>query len=232
MPIEPPLAAQQHRMSSMQIPFTAQQFFEVMARYNLAVWPAPVVLQVLALLALVFVLRPHRLSGAVISAVLSVLWAWTGVAYHLVFFTAINPLAYVFGVGSLLAAGVFLVQGVVRRRLEFRVVKGVRSFVGVGLVVFALLVYPLWSTAVGHAYPQLPTFGLPCPTTLFTIGLLSLLVAPYPRGPLVIPIAWCFVGVQAAVLFGVLPDLALLVAAAQGLVLLRSGGVLAPARAT
>ena len=214
----------------MQVPFTAQQFFEVMARYNLAVWPAPVLLHALALLALVFVLRPHRLSGAVVSAVLGALWAWTGVAYHLLFFTAINPLALVFGLASLLAAGVFFVQGVVRRRLEYRLGNGLRSIVGAGLVVFGLLVYPLWSTAAGHAYPQLPTFGLPCPTTLFTIGLLSLLVAPYPRSPLVVPIAWCFVGVQAAVLFGVLPDLALLVAAAQGIVLLRRRGPPVPAR--
>ena len=39
----------------MQIPFTAQQFFEVIARYNQAVWPAPLLLHALALLAVVFV---------------------------------------------------------------------------------------------------------------------------------------------------------------------------------
>lgn len=31
----------------------------------------------------------------------------------------------------------------------------------------------------------LPTFGLPCPTTLFTIGLLAFVVSPYPRSTLV-----------------------------------------------
>ncbi len=204
----------------MQIPFTAQQFFEVIARYNQAVWPAPLLLHALALLAVMFVLLPHRWSGAIVSALLGALWAWTGVAYHLAFFTAINPLAYVFGTASLLAAGLFVLEGVVRRRLEFRLVMGLRSAVGIGLVVFALLVYPLWSIRAGHAYPQLPTFGLPCPTTLFTLGLLSLLVAPYPRSPIVVPVAWCLVGAQAAVLFDVPADLALLVAAAQGAVLL------------
>jgi hypothetical protein len=205
----------------MQIPFTAQQFFEVIARYNEAIWPAQVLLHALALLGVVFVLLPQRRSsGAIVSAVLGGLWAWTGAAYHLAFFTAINPLACVFGAASLLAAGVFIVEGVVRRRLHFRWQKDLRSAAGIGLVVFALLVYPLWSIRAGHAYPQLPTFGLPCPTALFTIGLLSLLVAPYPRSPLVVPVAWCLVGAQAAVLFGVTADLALLVAAAQGLVLM------------
>ena len=197
----------------MQIPFTAQQFFEVIARYNQAVWPAPLLLHALALLAVVFVLLPHRQSGAVVSAMLALLWAWTGLAYHLAFFTAINPLADVFGAASLAAAGVFLLEGMVRRRLRFRYAFGLRSTVGLALVVFALLVYPLWSIRAGHAYPQLPTFGLPCPTTLFTIGLLSLLTAPYPRSPLVVPLAWCLVGVQAALLFDMPPDLALLAAA-------------------
>ena len=215
----------------MQIPFTAQQFFEVIARYNEAVWSAQVLLHALALLAVVLVLLRPRWSDALVSAVLSALWAWTGAAYHLAFFTAINPLAQVFGAASLLAAAVFFWEGVVRRRLQFRMARSLRSAVGAGLVVFALLVYPLWSTQAGHSYPQLPSFGLPCPTTLFTIGLLSLLVAPYPRSPFVVPVAWCLVGAQAAVLFGVTADLALLVAAAQGLLLMFRPRQVAPASA-
>jgi hypothetical protein len=202
----------------MQVPFTVQQFFGVIADYNRAVWPAPVVLQALAIVALALVVWPRRQSGVVISAILSVLWAWTGLAYHLAFFAAINPLAPVFAVASLSAAGVFLVEGAVRRRLEFRLAMNLRSMLGAGLVVFALLVYPVWTSMAGHPYPELPTFGLPCPTTLFTMGLLALLVAPYPRSPLVVPVAWCAVGAQAAILFGVRADLALLGAGALGVV--------------
>ena len=92
-----------------------------------------------------------------------------------------------------------------------------------GLIVLALMVYPSWSTLAGHRYPELPTFGLPCPTALFTIGMLALLVTPYPRAPLVVPVAWCLVGAQAALFFDVLPDLTLLVAAAVGLALIVRG---------
>jgi hypothetical protein len=93
-------------------------------------------------------------------------------------------------------------------------VRSVRTASGVALVVFALVVYPAWSVRAGHGYPAMPTFGLPCPTTLFTIGVLALLVAPYPRSPLVVPLLWCLVGAQAAFLLGVQPDLGLLAAAA------------------
>ena len=85
---------------------------------------------------------------------------------------------------------------------------------------FALVVYPAWSAWAGHRYPAMPTFGLPCPTTLFTIGTLAFLVAPYPRSPFVVPVLWCLVGVQAAFLLGVPQDLGLMVAAVAGIVLM------------
>ena len=97
--------------------------------------------------------------------------------------------------------------------------RSIRSLVGLALVLFSLTVYPAWATLAGHRYPAMPTFGLPCPTTRFTIGMLCLLVPPYPRWPLVVPILWCIVGSQAAFLLGVPQDLALLPAAAVGVLL-------------
>jgi hypothetical protein len=204
----------------MQLPFTAEQFFQVFRTYNEAVWPAQVLLHVLALMALGLVFLPRRWSGAIVSAILAGLWAWLGLAYHLAFFAAINPLAYVFAGFSVAAAAVFLWQGVVRRRLEFRWSNTPRAIAGLTLVAFALVVYPAWTTYSGHVYPALPTFGLPCPTTLFTLGLMGLAVSPYPRSPLVIPVAWCFVGAQASFLLDVQADLSLIVAGLFGIVLL------------
>jgi hypothetical protein len=51
-------------------------------------------------------------------------------------------------------------------------------------------------------------------------GVLDLAVSPYPRSPLVIPVAWCFVGAQAAFLLNVRADLSLIVAGLFGIVLL------------
>jgi hypothetical protein len=60
--------------------------------------------------------------------------------------------------------------------------------------------------------PELPTFGLPCPTTIFTIGLLALAPSSSPRAVLAVPILWCLVGSQAAFLLDVAPDFGLLAA--------------------
>ncbi|TAK43341.1 MAG: hypothetical protein EPO27_15235 [Betaproteobacteria bacterium] len=71
----------------------------------------------------------------------------------------------------------------------------------------------------GHLYPETPTFGLPCPTATFTIGVLAFLSAPIPRSVFIVPILWSAVGVQAAFLLGVPQDLGLGVAGLAGLAL-------------
>ena len=100
----------------------------------------------------------------------------------------------------------------VRRRLTFVFAKNLRTALGVSLIAFALVVYPVWATLAGHGYPELPTFGLPCPTTIFTIGVLAVAYSADLRSVLAAPILWSFVGSQAAFLFNVKPDLGLLVA--------------------
>lgn len=165
------------------------------------------------------VLVPRRWAGAAVSLALAFLWAWLALAYHLAFFTSINPLAYVFSGVSLVGALIFLWQGVIRHRLKFAWNGGTRGVCGAVLIAFAIVVYPVWSSYTGHVYPAMPTFGLPCPTAIFTIGVLSFLVAPYPRSPLFVPVLWCIVGTQAAISLSVLPDLGLIVAGAAGVVL-------------
>ncbi len=187
----------------MQLPFTTEQFYAVFRDYSTALWPAQLFLLALAAAAIVLVVSPRRWSGAGVSLILALLWAWMGLAYHLAFFTAISAPAYGFAMVFLAGGWLFLWHGVVRRRLKFRLSASVRGVVGVLLVVFALIVYPAWLFFSGHRYPETPTFGLPCPTTIFTVGLLSFLVRPYPRSLLLAPVLWSIVGVQATFLLGV-----------------------------
>jgi hypothetical protein len=204
----------------MQLPFTAEQFFAVFRDYNDSVWPAQVLLLALALIALALVVAPRHWSGVAVSAILAFLWLWIGLAYHLAFFTTINPLAYAFAAVSAAGGLIFLWHGVIRRRLRFQLARDARGVMGMALVVYALVAYPVWSAYAGHHYPALPTFGLPCPTTIFTIGVLAFLVSPYPRAPLIVPALWCLVGSQAAFPLGVPQDLGLVAAGLAGVVLL------------
>jgi len=204
----------------MPLPFTAEQFYEVFRTYNEAVWPAQWMLLGLAAMAIYLVLRPRPWSHRAVSAILAGLWVWLAIAYHFVFFAAINPLAYAFGAASLGGALVFLWQGVVRGELRFAAGNSGFHYAGWVLIAFALLVYPVWSWLEGHRYPAMPTFGLPCPITIFTIGMLALQTTPHVRAPLSVPVLWCFIGGQAAFLLNVRPDLGLVAAGLLGSVML------------
>ena len=66
---------------------------------------------------------------------------------------------------------------------------------------------------LGHGYPRSPSFGVaPCPTTIFSFGLLRLTSAKVPRSVLVIPFLWSLLGFTASFLLGVPEDIGLVVA--------------------
>ena len=194
----------------MGLPFSQTEFFAVMAAYNEAVWPAQIALELAALAIVALALRRPANAGAWTSAILAVLWAWTGVAYHWAFFARINPAAWAFGAICLAAAVAFAWFGVVRRRIVISPQPGARGALGWALVGFALVVYPALCVVTGHPYPTLPTFGLPCPTTIFTVGVLLLGSRESPRSVYVVPALWSAVGASAAFLLGVYADLGLL----------------------
>lgn len=207
----------------MHLPFTSAQFFEIFRAYNTALWPAPVLLTALALGMVAAAVRPREWTHVFISAALAGLWLWTAVAYHLAFFARINPAAYVFVAVCLLGTAAFVRQGIVARALRFRVTRGWRAAVGAALVLYALVVYPLWTWLSGHPYPAMPTFGLPCPTTLFTVGMLCFLERPHPPCPVFAPLIWSVIGASAAFLLGVQADMALIASALVSVEILRRG---------
>ena len=194
----------------MTLPFTAAQFFDVFAEYNRAVWPMQVVLLLLAVAALVTALRPDQRSGRVGAGILSILWLWMAIAYHLAFFARINPVAVLFAALFAIQAAL-LARAALTGKLSFRLTRDRRSLLAGSLVAYALVAYPALNLLVGHRYPATPTFGLPCPTTIFTLGLL-LTARPCPLGLLLIPAAWSLLGFSAAWQLGVVADYGLLVA--------------------
>jgi len=195
------------------LPFTTDQFITVFEQYNTAIWPLQPVAYLLGLIAIGLSVRPTRQSDRIISAILVLFWVWMGAVYHLTFFRQISPAAVVFGALFIVQGILFLLTGVVRGNLTFRAETDNLSIVGWVLVLYALVVYPLIGAALGHEYPRSPVFGVaPCPTTIFTFGLLLWTRAAFPKYLLIIPVAWALIGSSAAVAFGIGEDVGLVVA--------------------
>jgi hypothetical protein len=196
----------------MSLPFDNAEFFAVFFRYNQAIWPAQLVFYALAVGVLLMLLARVRYADRAASAVLAVLWAWAGLVYHGIFFREINPAAPLFGALFVAGAAAFAWEGVLRGRLVFRTDSAVLLAAGVALIVYALLFYPLLGIVFGHAYPSSPTLGVPCPTAIFTLGLLLLSKPPYRVVVFAAPLVWALIASQAVFALRVWEDLGLLVA--------------------
>ena len=206
----------------MRLPFTHDQFLNVFGAYNRLLWPFALALWIASFAAVVTLLHSHHSPHRWFSGLLAGHWAWSGLAYHLAFFTAINPAAWLFGVLFLVQAALFIRSGVARSQLRFSMGRSFWHLTGAACLVYAL-VYPVLNVAAGYEFPRVPTFGVPCPSTIMTAGFLILATGPVGR-LVVIPVVWCFIGGSAAFLLGVRTDLALIPAgAAMVLYVLTSG---------
>lgn len=191
----------------MRLPFTKEEFFDLLAAYNGALWPAVVGLWVASVLAVVWLLLSRRPHDRWLSGLLAAHWAWSAVAYHAVYFTRINPAAWLFAAMFLVQAALFFWFGVVRGQLTFSSRRATWGPIAWILVAYALL-YPAINAVQHASLVSIPTFGLPCPTTIFTGGLL-LLASPQLRILSIVPVIWSAIGGSAALLLGVTADYAL-----------------------
>jgi len=205
------------------MPFTVEQFFDVFASYNVAVWPAPVVAYLLGVLAVALAFREDSASGRIISGILALFWVWMGLVYHLGHFRRINPAANLFGAFFILQGLLFLASAY-RGRLLSRPRFDPRRIAGGVLILYSMLAYPLIGQAFGHSFPRTPMFGVaPCPTTIFTFGVLLWADKPVPHHLLAIPFLWSLIGVSAAVNLQVPQDYGLGIAGVVGTLLLAIG---------
>lgn len=211
----------------MRLPFSEGDFLALFASFNLTLWPVLALLWLASALVAIRLAR-GRATGREVAGLLALHWGWSGLAYHLLFFSRINPAAFGF-------AALFVLQAVLLTR-EWRrnawVMDGgalPRRILGWALLGAGLL-YPLFVTLDGHRLPAAPAAGVPCPTTLLTAGAL-LLARGWPRALAVVPIGWSLVGGSAALLLGMAPDLLLFVAGgALGVASLSRGGLAAAVR--
>ena len=193
------------------LPSTKEQFFLEIEYYNIAIWPLQWMLYALGVWAMILGLRRSAQSDRIISSILAILWLWMGIFYHFALISAINKTAFLFCVMFVLQALLFLHRGVLSDQLSFRAHPNVRGIAGAILLVFALTIYPWLAYLQGRRYPSLPTFGIPCPTTIFTFGLLLWSNRRLPLILLVIPLFWSTVGAASALQLGIHEDIALLI---------------------
>ena len=195
------------------MPFSRVEFFDVFSRYNEAVWPTQLALAMIGLAALIFAAVSTPRASLAAGLALAALWFWMGLVYHFTFFTTINPAARIFGVAFVIQGALITVYAAGGQRMQFRAYRDAGTVAAGVIIAYALIAYPLIGHLSGHRYPAIPTFGVPCPTTIFTLGVFLLVTPRLPRILLVVPTLWAAIATTAAISLDVREDLGLPIAA-------------------
>jgi hypothetical protein len=195
----------------MNLSVDLDQLLSVFAAYNLAIWPMQVFAYLAGLVALYSATKQTRFSNNFASGILSFFWMWTGAVFCVLFWAPAYPAAYAFGVLFVTQSVLFLLNAI-KPTLSFRSQRNTFALIGWCFIVYAMAGYPLAGYFLGHVYPRSLPFGLvPCPTAVFTFGLLMLTNKNVPRYILVIPALWS-VSAIVPVVSGIYEDAGLILA--------------------
>lgn len=195
------------------MPFTTEQFFSVFENYNASVFPVQLVFLFFGILVVYSTLSEKSGRNKIIGGLLILVWIWVGIAYHIIFFAAINPVAYVFG-GLFILQGIFFyIETFVRKNLVFKYTGSAKGYFALFFILFGLIIYPVISFYLGGLVLKTISFGLPCPSTIVTFGFLMITDKKFPGYLLIIPSLWAIIGTAAAVNFGVYQDYVMIVSA-------------------
>lgn len=197
----------------MNIPFSTEEFFQVIENYNRAMFPIQLVILLLAIAGIVLLFTKHSGSNRFNSGFLGFLWMWSGSVYHLIYFTEINKAAYLFGILFITQGALFFLESFGRNRIKLSIGRSPMHYLGYFFIIYGLVVYPFIEFLVEGTIFKTISLGLPCPTTILTFGVLMLTRGRIPGYLLIIPALWALIGVNAAFNFGVYQDVIMLVAA-------------------
>ncbi len=192
----------------------AERFFQFMAEYNTAIWPAQVIFYILAVFFIFTSFYKIRSSNTINILILSVLWVWNGSVTLLIFFSNFHYQYYLWGAFWIAQGLLIYYIGVVKRQINLKIKKDVYSIAGLTFIVYALVIYPMIGSWLGHPFPRGPLFGsAPCPTVIFTFSAFLFSENRVKSYLLYFPMLWALMSLYPIIGMGVYADIGEIVAA-------------------
>lgn len=191
--------------------FSLEEFLLVLESYNLAIWPLQIIAYVLIVLVLFFSLKPTKYSTKIVLAILSFFWLFTGIVFCLLYWAPTHIFGYIFGV-CCIAQGLLFLYSITRSDITISSPDKTYTLIGILFVLYAIIGYQVFGYYLGHIYPKFFAVGLvPCPTTIFTLGIFLIINKKIPIKYFVIPLMISLGGFLAAY-NGIYEDIGLIIA--------------------
>lgn len=171
------------------MPMEPEVYLRLFVRQNEGMWPLQILTVGLALAVLWFA---RRGSGRPVGAVLGALSAWVGYSFFLALYAELNWAAEYVG-WAFIAHGAALAGYSLTGRFDLPGAEDRHpvDWVGLGVAVFAVVVYPFFIPVFGRSWAAVEVVGAaPDPTAILMLGIV--LAGREIRWPLVVvPLLWC-----------------------------------------
>ena len=197
----------------MKTPLVTEQFFSVFEKYNHTIFPVQIILFLLSILALIAIGSKFKQKDKFVAGILGVLWLWTGIGYHIAFFSGINKVAFGYGVLFIFQGLLLLWEGVLLYNLKFVFKMSLQAYLGYFFILYGLIIYPVIGYLIEPGFSRTISIGLPSPTIVLTFGFLLLCDKKFSKYLLIIPSLWAVIGISAVIKLGVYQDSIMLIAA-------------------
>lgn len=203
----------------MNISLTLEKMLSVFEAYNLATWPLQIIACLLGIVAVLLTIKKLKNSNQIISAILSFIWLWTGIVFCVLYWAPVYTPSYAYAVLYIIQ-GIIFFTGIFKPKLFFQFKPNIYSVIGILFIVYSMVGYFLVGYFLGHIYPQSLSFIIaPCPTVVFTFGMLLLTDKKVPKYVLIIPLLWSICGII-PVHLGILEDIGLIISGVVGTTLI------------
>lgn len=199
--------------------FSIKEFLNVLENYNLAIWPFQVFVYILIVMTLFFLFRKTKYSSKLVFAILSFFWLFNGIVFSLIYWSPSHLFGYIFAILCTIQGLLFL-YSIIRSDITIGHLNKIFTLIGLLFILYAIIGYQTFGYFLGHIYPRyFPACLVPCPTTIFTIGIFLIINNKIPVKYFIIPLIIAVSGVL-VVYNGIYEDIGLIITGLLGTILI------------
>ena len=130
----------------------------------------------------------------------------------MVYFKEFMPFPFVFGILFVVQSLIFIFEGTMRNRIRFQFKADLYGLTGALLIFYGIFGYQALEYILGRGYPEILSFGMfPCPTVIFSLGILLWTGKKFPPYILIFPMIHALSGFIPAFMIGIIEDIGLII---------------------
>ena len=211
---------------------TSEEFWDLIHGYDLAIFPMQYIFSLVAIVLVVLMAKkPGAKLNVWMNLFLAVCYSWIGIIFYLVHNRDLSEKMHYFQPALMFIIALLFILDIFLKKSDFKFSQNrSHNYIALFFLAYSIIGYPIVGWLLGHPYSVkfsgdlaiwVPILGVyPCPTTIFSLALLSLALPRADKKVMIPLLYWGIFSIMGPPLrvYGVYEDLVLFFAGIYGLV--------------